>query len=145
MAKGYPDFFGFSIFMQYGSFRRKDEDLALVPAGDDETVLTISSKGQIYFGRIGLSGIDTPSLVTPTITIDGAAFSLGTLFNMHARGDLHGNAYPCELFVYDVVYNVYEMDVKFGLTFVDSFVVSIQNNDDLDCTVDIAVGWSEVT
>lgn len=144
MAKGYPDFFGFSVFMQYGSFQRKAEDLNLVEDGDTETVLTISGKGKIYFGQLTLSGIDSPDLVTPIITIDGSVFSLGTLFYLHSLGDMKGSAFPVSVFVYDAVYNVYALSMEGGITFVDSFSIAIENNDDLDCTVDAAIGWSEV-
>lgn len=145
MAKGYPDFFGVSVFRQYGSFQRKGEDLALVPAGDIETVLTITGKGEIYFGQITLGGIDSPELVIPKITIDGSEFSLGTLFYLHSMGDMKANAYPVSCFVYDTEYNQYALALTGGITFVDSYVISIQNNDGLDCSVDAAIGWSQVS
>ena len=73
MAKGYPDFFGHSVFPQLGSFINESEGPDVIANGDTHDVFSISGKGCVYDGYHRIYLCTDFSLTSVRLTIDGVA------------------------------------------------------------------------
>jgi hypothetical protein len=56
MAKGYPDFFGTSIWPKYGTPIWSPEDIPVVAAGASVDVLTITGNGVLFSLKVDFNG-----------------------------------------------------------------------------------------
>ena len=72
MAKGYPDFFGYSVFPYYGDLLNQDVLVPGVVALDTATLFEISHKGILFGGYLYLFSTDAPPTDLLVITVDGS-------------------------------------------------------------------------
>ena len=56
MARGYPDYFGQSIFPKYGGARQEVQNKVSVPAGTTKSIVTVTGKGVMYQAGIQVLG-----------------------------------------------------------------------------------------
>jgi len=73
MAKGYPDFFGFSIFPQFGAYQYTDSGAIVVAADTYGTIFDIDSKGKVYTGYLHIQtlGLANTASIFVEMTVDG--------------------------------------------------------------------------
>ena len=72
MARGYPDYFGYSVFPYYGDLLNQDQLIDDILIGDTETVFELNHKGVIMGGELVLQSTDSPPVEWIIITIDGS-------------------------------------------------------------------------
>ena len=71
MAKGYPDFFGFSMFPYHGtSFI--DSALHVVSPGDIDTLVSLDFKGIVTGGHLHIQVVASDQLYQVNLTVDGS-------------------------------------------------------------------------
>jgi len=76
MARGYPDFFGFSIFPSFGIPTEEDSGGVAVVSGTSPILVNIAGKGRSYGGEIWYSGNQNAIRLTQVIvTLDGVVFN----------------------------------------------------------------------
>lgn len=81
MARGYPDYFGQSIWPKYGTpIYTLDSDHVL-PSGEVGTLLSISMPGVLFSLDIGVQALEVMTLSLLTLTIDGQSFAVVGLGN----------------------------------------------------------------
>jgi len=80
MARGYPDFFGFSIFPSFGVPTEEVPGPIVIANGDRETIFQSVGKGKSYGGELWWDGnADCLDTVTLYITMDGVSFAYETV------------------------------------------------------------------
>lgn len=72
MAKGFPDWFGHSIFPVYGAFNEESGSYTQLASAASELVFTVTGKGVIRGGLFFTSqvGVDGDLEISPSILID---------------------------------------------------------------------------
>jgi len=76
MARGYPDFFGFSIFPSFGIPTEENSGWVVVGAGTTPVLVDIAGKGKSYGGELWFDGNeDACDLAQPIVIIDGVTFN----------------------------------------------------------------------
>jgi len=123
MAKGYPDYFGYSTFMQYGPLLCDRQTLVVVPTATWTTIHNINAKGMTkggYFDPQGDYGGMWPSV---RITIDGAAAFTLRVDEMWGSQAFSGEILP--VFITQWVWDGLYMDcgIAPGITFQNSFLL----------------------
>lgn len=71
MARGYPDYFGYSMFPYYGDLSLDDSGNVFVAAGDRDPIFELKLKGQIAGGRFYIQNLVSPTLCRFILTVDG--------------------------------------------------------------------------
>jgi len=82
VARGYPDFFGYSVFPFWGVHQIQGMLWGVVGVGLNQDIFLLSLKGVVRGGSFTLDLPDDPSNIGITLTIDGnvfGAFFLDTL------------------------------------------------------------------
>jgi hypothetical protein len=85
MARGYPDFFGTSIFPGYGLPLSTLDVAVVIPALTEVDIISLALKGSIGLGLIYLEDLVTIEDVTLQAVIDGAVhfeFGIDNLYNI---------------------------------------------------------------
>jgi len=101
MSKGYPDFFGQSIFLKYGIYNI-ESDFAIVVAGTRPTIVEVEAKGLLQGGFIYTNDVDALSSDNPYLYIDGVDIIEKTWSGMF-NANFGNNPYtPVVLMSYDV-------------------------------------------
>jgi len=91
VARGYPDFFGYSIFPWHGSIRQ-DGDAVNVGIGATETVLSLTGKRVVYSAFIAIDSDRQHRDDVISLEVDGNRFSTGSWLAF--RGDLSEAVVP---------------------------------------------------
>ena len=90
MAKGYPDFYGFSIFPRYGAIMVDQQIALVVPNLATTTIHELTGKGRIAGGSFRIRWCTDWSLAWPIVTIDGNVLTHATgitsLLNTFGQG-----------------------------------------------------------
>ena len=123
MAKGYPDFFGFSIFSQYGSFQMGEYLLAASLANSTTTIFNLEGKGKVYSARLHSNIAVDPSNLAVQVIVDGittGAHGIKTLLKYGIRGSLD---MPFVVTEYDEAFPQFTLVIQQDISFVSSFVV----------------------
>lgn len=81
MAKGYPDYFGQSIWPKYGTPIYTLDSDHIIPSGGAATLLSISVTGILFSIDIGVQALETFTLSLLTLAIDGQMFAVVGLGN----------------------------------------------------------------
>lgn len=128
MAKGYPDFFGFQTFPQYGVPAFGADDTVMVAAGDTASVFVLTCKGRISGGYIFLSGAVEPSDLVLKIYVDGDLTETTRPHTINSRGIYR----PGLGFLYMVSYrpetDAFLLGLTTDLTFVYSYEITLTND-----------------
>ena len=147
MARGYPDFFGFSIFPQFGTLTEEDSGLFAIVTGNTQTLFTITQKGKSYGGILRYNGQGDVHLKTQAIVIvDGV-----TISDEVPAGQIHYGYYVIpNQFINLVDYHItdtYEYVVfNFGTDFSwgKSVVVNLENTSGMNIAGQCWYWWAKV-
>jgi len=125
--KGYPDFFGFSIFPQFGAYQYTDSGAIIVAANTWGTIFDISAKGRIYTGYIAIQdlGLADTSTIFVEMTVDGQLMYSFTLDVMQQIGHNQPFDLPFVLTAYDKKTNYYNVVLQSDFSFSQSVLVRV--------------------
>lgn len=145
MARGYPDFFGYSIFPSYGLFLTHDQTIAPMLDTEDFNMIDIAGKGKVHGGYLDIDSLASMAGVSITITIDGVYYGTYIPFNDREDAIFAPGADLLWLMLYDpdsghVVYGIAE-----GATFGQSFVINVENTSGANINVDASCKYYQVT
>ena len=126
MAKGYPDFFGFSMFPHYGSVFF-DSGGGVVAGGDTTGIFTVSIKGQILSLYLKLSTIDDFGQAHAGVIIDGTPADMLILSAFNGYAVRNYSPFILVPVVYDITAEVVVFSINPGVTFNQSFGVELRN------------------
>ena len=124
MAKGYPDFFGFSFFPFNGPLIQVTND-GTITANQTVDVLSVAGKGISFFGLIQCETSLLSSEVRLTMTIDGETSFVYPIQVAGAGINTYGNRLPVQIVHQDREGPSITYEILHGMTFASSFVVSI--------------------
>lgn len=142
MGKGYPDYFGYSVFPQFGTF--KNEAIAVAIAGGaTETIIDITNKGKIYSGYIDIS-ITRLQEAFLNLTVDGTTLAYLTPFAMKTRDFRGGLDLPFILSYYDVIAGMCTVVFQTDITFISQYKLEIQNTTAFVANITGNVLWANV-
>lgn len=145
MAKGYPDFFGYSIFPQFGVFQIENQPAAVIAHDTTGEVFSISAKGLIYSGYCELYITGDDGLVTPKLTIDGYDTTYPPIESMLNIG-FHGALdLPLILTRFNRNTSYYDIIIQRDITFANSFLFEIANASGANVTATGDIYWSRLT
>ena len=127
MAKGYPDFFGYSMFPYYGTIYVTGTSTA-VAAGATFTAISLTMKGYIHGGFLQIEGFDDLTTVFIRVYIDGnmlASRYLSTLIGKYSAPipDQIMAARRISLEAKEAM-----IGIQSSLTFRDSFLITVRND-----------------
>ena len=128
MAKGYPDFFGFSMFPYYGTTFRDDDSSVITPL-NNETLISLTMKGIIRGGYIVVSLPATLNTTLISVSIDGESVEIIAA----PLGDTADASLDLRLPLVSVNRSLVLAQHIFAITgdwsFQDSFVITGQNTE----------------
>ena len=128
MAKGYPDFFGFSIFPQFGDYKIEINDPFLVGMDAWGTIFELTAKGKLYSGFLHITTAHSLTAIQIRFTIDGEVWTSETLPGMLTRGLSDTYAYPAVLALYNVEIGEYAWVFQQDITFASQFKVELHSS-----------------
>ena len=128
MARGYPDYFGYSTFFKYGQLQTPAPLVAAVLAGDTNDIWHLDYKGRTYSGWLRLTFLADPAnLVTTFCSIDGnEGYRLNTMLTWAYHLSAPGLG-PLELIYYDDVGTTIVYRIANNWSFDSNFTISVEN------------------
>jgi hypothetical protein len=117
MAKGYPDFFGYSIFPQFGVPQRSTGNV-VIPTASGSVITTLTGKGVTVGGYLMVSNSDDLPNITIRYTLDSqgvVAVDLQTLLYGSKGGGM--GDFPLEMRYFDEEEGRANLAVRGGFTF----------------------------
>jgi hypothetical protein len=126
MPRGYPDFFGMSIFSKYGVLVRAPFGLADADAVA-HTVLTVTGKGIISSGYLTVSGPTNPTGLTVLLNVDSGQLTSGLFNNNFGFKGWLMNSLSLAVVQYNTIDGVYSMAIRPGITYDTGFSLIVQN------------------
>ena len=128
MAKGYPDFFGFSTFPQFGKMLYTNINANCPGGGITTDVLSIAGKGRTYTGYFSVSlGVTNGVSFNVRVVIDGQTYRMNNI-----RTDFTANIASVPDALLRLVYYVETGGSCFytiakDWTFAQSFIIQVTN------------------
>ena len=127
MARGYPDFFGFSVFPWYGALSSVLDNTTVIAPGNSATVVDLALKGRSQGGILWLwstASIDTDRV---SIIIDGTEFAVWG-FSVWESYHHNANYLPILMRYYNL--DIFFVSFEFGPDWVfgTQYKVVITNN-----------------
>ena len=128
MAKGYPDFYGFSIFPRHGPTYQDLLWNHAVGAGDTDTIHEITSKGRCVGGTMYLAPFGDWSEATVHYYIDGVLISANATIEQLSVNYGEGfSELPFRLTVYCGNGGLVRIEYVKDLAWNDSLIVTVWN------------------
>jgi len=147
MARGYPDFFGFSIFPQYGTFSL-DEALGQVCASGATTEITeVLGKGVTYGGYLHLSfDAEDKETVGVIIEIDSNIFRQDIYLPMAAyhRWVVENRFLRMIEYSWNGITSYLIFEIADGFTFSFNLKLSIWNTSGVPVSSSHNIWWAQV-
>lgn len=128
MAKGYPDFFGTSIWPKYGTPINTYTGIVAVPGGAIVDVITINANGVLFsldILLVGVSDLISSLFIVYADTGEMARLDLDFDYRLTILG---GAPLLLGLTYVDVLSFVRKASLSREMPFHDSFVVRVRNN-----------------
>lgn len=141
MARGYPDFFGFSVFPFHGISYRAEHPAAAVAAGAETTLIEIAGKGILFSGYVVVSGVAAIN-ARSLIYVDGNRISEQTPHNALLTNTASGYPDLQVISEYDVISNHYTLLMIKEITFGYQFKLTISDVDVLGPTVTAGIRYN---
>jgi hypothetical protein len=135
MAKGYPDYFGQSVWPKYGPLQFQGILSPDVLAGATTTLFSIAAQSIGRHGRMRLINVTNPTKVSMQLTVDGTLvlnYTLTYLFSVFGHG---GAGDPIVVLNYDVIGQTFDIEFGVGLAIGQGMALAVFNN----LATDIAV------
>ena len=104
MAKGYPDYFGFSFFPTYGSITRLNTGSVVFQPGESKYIIDLTFHGLIMGGYLRFYNVANPNYVRLTIYRDNSPAIVKMLHEFYSYGFTN----YCDEILYLRVYRVSE-------------------------------------
>lgn len=143
MAKGYPDFFGQSIFLKYGPFKTEWAEVTVDNVSTAD-IVSIETKGTIQGGYLFTNDADAGKEDSVILEIDGIEIVKTAFQYLFLYGyDLNIYA-PIILVEYDRDSPVFTVLLKDKIPFDTSVVLAYKNVGFNDVTVEAAIYYQEV-
>ena len=129
MAKGYPDYFGYSTFMQYGPLLSDEQTMVLVPNTTWTTITQINAKGMTKGGYFDPQGEYAGVWPSVRITIDNAVPFEINVHQMWGSQAFSGDILPVFLtqWTYDGLYM--DCGIASGITFQNTFLLEFYQSE----------------
>jgi len=147
MARGYPDFFGMSVFPQYGPFQVEAEVAVNCPNAATTPVIAIAGKGVTYGGYLHLSIAQlVKNQMAIDCTLDGNAFTQ----DIPGPGFLYYNDRQFKRFLrlfeysWDGATGIVAYEIAEGFTFNASLAIAVTNNNGIALTAQANIWWARV-
>jgi len=97
MARGYPDYFGYSVFPYYGDLLVQEQLAGGVLAANTETIFELAHKGVIMGGELYIVGAVDPVNAEINITIDGSGVLSRFIVDLYNNNYSENNSYLLNL------------------------------------------------
>lgn len=137
MAKGYPDFFGQSIYLRYGSINLKEVAEIVNPPSYDDNLVNIAAKGKIAGGYLLFSTADDLQEWVLKLTIDGVTVFEDSIITLFEDYVLEDPVTVINFQKYDTLNGKYVIGFNDNISFESSFL--------LELTVDVVANASLIT
>ena len=129
MAKGYPDFFGFSTFPWYGTTARDYADLGPLATGAEHVINSLVGRGCVLGGTAYIMGGNPLHIdLSCRLYIDGLLVFDETIFNLHYYNMQRNLDSLVYLLYYAQGLQVAYVSISTNLTYMSSFDFRIYNN-----------------
>lgn len=129
MARGYPDFFGYSVFPGPGTGASSGGGVTAVAAGATETLIELNLKGSVFGGHLYGDDLGPNGLYNIRVIVDGITIDDCWLNNMYLLGEHHDTGFLLALYYYNKEDNDFALRVVEDLSFGYQFKLACQNAD----------------
>lgn len=147
MARGYPDFFGMSVFPQYGPFQVESATGINCPNAATTQVIALAGKGVTYGGYLHLNlAQQSKNQMAVDITLDGNTFTQ----DIPGPGAIYYNDRQflrfLRLFEYswDGTTGIVAYEIAEAFTFNATLVIELTNNNGVAVTAQANIWWAKV-
>ena len=144
MPRGYPDYFGQSIFPKYGVFT-KENGTTTIAALSTDTVIKVTDKGRTYGARLHIDESFDVSNCVFRLVIDGTiVYDTTPAVSLKHNITEEGQA-PFYLRRYDSIDNSYTLCLSKDITFEQSLEITFQNVTANSVDVEYYLYYAKVT
>ncbi len=144
MAKGYPDYFGTSIWPKYGTLLIDADDVTTADA-TETTVFELTGAG-VWAYLLGiLSPAATGGAYTIKVYVDGELFFILTSASAYVCGYNESPLAPLVVNYSDVSADLVHVMLTHEIPFHDSIKITVTRAAAVNVTFDYRVGWYKVT
>lgn len=143
MARGYPDYFGQSIWPKYGTTitANGSED---INHGDEEFITDLTLQGILHRESIHLSGLGNLGEVMLIVFVDGAAVFGEYVKDIYTDGMLSGSGAYIALGCWNVIAGIAAVNFLRDIAFRSRWLVSVYNASGAVITVKYEVSYYAV-
>jgi len=136
MPRGYPDYFGQSIFPKYGGFKTYQHSELNLSSVNYTTIVNVTAKGKIYDGYLCFVGTAMDVFAKLKVTIDGAVTQETTLDFLLNRFWSFSNRGILNIIAWNDEDEYYYVQVGKDITFEQSYKIEAKgtNDNSLNCT-----------
>lgn len=127
MARGFPDYFGRSIWPKFGTANSLAVPSFDIASGDTQYVIQISGMGVLTYLRITIELKADFSGSSSRLRIDGASLGIVTLRDVSGISMFGGARPPWAWSMFDYDYGYAEAQIGFEMPFHDSVDVDFTN------------------
>jgi len=129
MARGYPDFFGFSVFPGPGAGVSNVGGVVAVAGGNTETLIELSLKGSVVGGQVYGDNLGPNGLYAIQVTLDGVLIDECFLGNMRLLYQYQDEGFLFALNYYNLEDNDWQARVAEQLSFGFQYKLALRNAD----------------
>lgn len=145
MAKGYPDFFGMTLYPQVRIFTQITLTDKVIATGAIDFAYKATGIGISYDGFVIIDCAGDPDGLTIQVVLDGVGIASLTLTDLLNNTMTHDDDYPFVLKQYNKGTGQYGISLKGGLNFSSYYWVQCWNTSGNDATLNGRFYWYEVT
>lgn len=138
MARGYPDFFGYSIFPGLGTASKSESALVACPAGLTTQIFELLLKGSVIGGWIYgnvAGGVNEHQLL---LTIDGVELARIDIWTALYANEIQDEGFLFPITLWNLEDNVEQVRIAEQISFGYQYKLELDNNSIVD--VDMAYG-----
>jgi len=129
MARGYPDFFGYSVFPGPGIGASNIGGVVNIAPAATETLVELLVKGNIFGGYLYGDDLGPNGLYTIRLTIDGVNVEDCILNNLYLLNQYQDGGFLFALYYYNVEDNDWSIRVTEKVSFGFQYRLECINND----------------
>lgn len=127
MSKGYPDWFGTSIWPKYGTPIQTTVAPVLIQPGISETLISISSQGVLFALEVTIIANVLDTGLTIQLNVDGEAFTYFTVKQLLDGSDGYAGPSIMKLKRFALEEGAYYMSLIKEVPFRNSFILYANN------------------
>ena len=145
MARGYPDFFGRSIYPKYGVLQRHEAAFMGILPGATQTILNVTAQGTTGPSYLYATGIGDLSLLVPICYIDGARLTYRSIAVMVSENNSKGEDYVFFLRRWEPASHKVYVYLTPYINFTGSYRVDLWNQSAANVDCDMYFNYYSVT